>query len=119
MSATTTRRKPAGKAPARAPIVEDEPSSSRGHSDPFPTEESTPARRTDTTSSGQTLTPLPQESANARQEADLRTQLNRSVSNTLGAPVQLTDEQFRVLIERLAAVGPDTNIPTTERPFIS
>jgi len=42
--------------------------------------------------------------------------LSQRMSNLLGTPIQLTDEQFRLLLERVSAPPPDPTSPTPEIP---
>jgi hypothetical protein len=58
-------------------------------------------------------------SASREPGAEIRDQLNQQVANALGTPVQLSDSQFRVLLERLAATEPSRPIPSVEKPLIS
>jgi hypothetical protein len=44
-------------------------------------------------------------------QANLWTHLSQSISNTLGASVQLTDEQFRILLDRLTSPVPNLSNP--------
>jgi hypothetical protein len=105
MPTTTGKKKLTGKAPARdAPLGAEA-------SEPLSTEDSIRAPPLDPTPEDESQT-LPQFSA----DTDLRAQINQRVSNTLGATVQLTDDQFRVLLEQLAATDPNFTIPTTENP---
>jgi hypothetical protein len=88
MPPTAGKKKPSGKI-----VIRESP-------------ESTPIQATDLTS--ETPGPaLPQSPAN---NGDLRSQLNQTASITLGAPTQLTDEQFRILLERLTPVDPNLSM---------
>ena len=89
MSLATRKKKPTGKAVAQD--LEEETQTFQG-SEPLLTTETTPPR--------DTIDP-PQE-IEAPTRANRRTQLEQNVASALGAPVSLTDEQFRVLLERLA-----------------
>lgn len=48
-----------------------------------------------------------------------RAQLNQDVSNVLGVPVQLTDDQFQSLLVRLSARGLRPRVPDTQEPLNS
>jgi hypothetical protein len=119
MSAAAGKRKPSGRATIQESPAPDEPSSS-----PHPTiqlgeysdSSLTPIGHTDPTPSEQTQT-IPQESANIPMEADLRTQPSPNVTSNLGAPVQLTEQQFRTLLARFTAAGPNLVVPTTTEPL--
>jgi hypothetical protein len=119
ISAAAGKRKPSRRATIQESPAPDEPSSS-----PHPTiqlgeysdSSLTPIGHTDPTPSEQTQT-IPQESANIPIEADLQTQPSSNVTSNLGAPVQLTEQQFHTLLARFAAAGPNLVVPTTTEPL--
>jgi len=94
--APTTGKKSASKRPARGtPALASKPPSEE-ESTPIPTD------------------PTPEEPSQTL-HSDLRTQADQRVSNTLGATVQLTDDQFRLFLEQLGSADRNLTIPTTER----
>jgi hypothetical protein len=114
MSAAS-KRKPAGKAPAREAAIPPEQTPASRHSD---SEELTPFRRTDPSPKEQSGMP-PQESANTSRETDQQAQISQNISTALGLPVQLTDDQFQTLLKRLDTTGPNLNAPTSAEPLSS
>jgi hypothetical protein len=58
----------------------------------------------------------PQSSANRAPRTEARAQINQQIAKAMGGPIQLSDSQFRVLLERLAA-DPGFTIPTVETPL--
>jgi hypothetical protein len=97
MLTTTGRKKPSGRLAARETASP---------------EELTPIQGTDATTEPSGT--FSQEPANP---TDLRTQLEQSVSNTIGITVQLTDEQFQTLLGRLASAGPNLTAPIAPPPL--
>jgi hypothetical protein len=119
MSAAAGRRKPSGRATVQESPASEEPSPSLNsaiqlgeHSDSTLTS----IGHTDPTPSEPTQT-IPQESANIALEAGLQAQLSPNMTSTLGATVQLTDQQFNSLFGRLAAAGPDLTAPIRAEPL--
>ena len=51
------------------------------------------------------------------QDLERREQLNQSVSNVLGASVQLTDNQFQTLLARLTEQNLRPSVPLTQEPL--
>jgi hypothetical protein len=83
------KKKPTGRATARgSPGVED------------------PSQ--DATEPGDQPEPL------SRENSDIRDQLNQAAAQTLGSPFEMSDSQFRILLERLARAGPNFTVPPTE-----
>ena len=99
MPVAATKRKPAGKAAILGPSLE-----------PMSPEEPTPTLTAGTTLEQSQAPTLP----SIAPQADARAQANQMASNTLGTPVQLTDGQFRLLLERLVTADPNLTVPTTE-----
>ena len=89
------KKKPTGKTVAQDP---EETQTFQDQSEILPTTETTPLR--DALDPPRRLRPL--------LAANLRTQVEQNLSSDLGAPVSLTDEQFRVLLERLSAIPKST-----------
>jgi hypothetical protein len=104
MSLATRKKKPTGKAVAQD--LEEETRTFQG-SEPLLTTETTPPR--------DTIDP-PQE-IEAPTRANLWTQLEQNVASALGAPVSLTDEQFRVLLERLAPANSPRTVADSHPPL--
>jgi hypothetical protein len=90
MSFAARKKKPTGKTVAQDP--EEETQTFRDQSEILPTTETTPLR--------DASDPPPE--IEPPIAANLRAQLEQSLAGNLGAPVSLTDEQFRILLERLA-----------------
>jgi hypothetical protein len=90
MSFAARKKKPTGKTVTQDP--EEETQTFRDQSEILPTTETTPLR--------DASDPPPE--IEAPTAANLRAQLEQNLAGDLGAPVNLTDEQFRVLLERLA-----------------
>jgi hypothetical protein len=86
----------------REPLIEEE-STFRGQSESLSTVEFTPENQTQ---------PSAQKGDNATLKPNPRSQLTQRVSNHLGAPVQLTDGQFQVLLERLTSADASFTPPT-------
>jgi hypothetical protein len=89
MSLNTRKKKPTGRAAVHD--LEEESQTFREQSEPLLTTEGTPLRDTD---------PLPEIEASTR--TNLQPQMEQTIRDTLGVPVQLSDDQFRQLFERLA-----------------
>src|ERR1700716_3933383 len=103
MSLATRKKKPTGKA-----VAQDlEEGTTFQGSEPLLTTETTPPR--------DTVDP-PQE-IEAPTRANRRTQLEQNVASALGAPVSLTDEQFRVLLERLAPANSPRTVADSHPPL--
>jgi hypothetical protein len=105
---STSRRKPTGKAAAIQETQEE------GESSTF--QATPPAQRQDPILESQPIDSI------LTQTLEPRAQLNQEVSNVLGVPVQLTDDQFQSLLARLSAKdlrpsGPDTQEPLNSQPI--
>jgi Zinc knuckle len=94
MSFAARKKRPTGKITVQD--LEEESLTLQEQSGPLPTTETTPIQDAD---------PSPEiEQPTQETHANLRTQLEQNVSAALGLPaVQLTDSQFRRLLERLSA----------------
>lgn len=104
MPPTVSKKKPTGKREIR------EASSPEGSLLNPPGDSSEPRTAAEPTPKQSTQTAL-QGSVNT---TDTRTQFEQDASNAIGATVRLTDEQFRILLERLAPVVRNLPVPTTE-----
>jgi hypothetical protein len=109
MAPLVAKKKPSGKAtvqesseePSQSPPLQSEPLSLVD-----PTTESTSQTQT-----------LLQALTNTEPEADLRRQINQSLSNNLRTTISLTEEQFQGLLNQFSIVGQNQPIPTTEVPL--
>jgi hypothetical protein len=88
MSLSTRKKKPTSKIATQD--LEEESQTFREQSEPLLTTEATPLRDTD---------PLPEIEVSTR--TNLRSHIEQTIGDTLGVPVQLSDDQFRQLFERL------------------
>jgi hypothetical protein len=88
-------KRPMGKAAIRESSEEplQGPPYRQERSEPLSAEDSIPVLPADHTPGTASQT-LPKSSANTEPEADLRRQINQSLSNNLGTTVSLTEEQF-------------------------
>jgi hypothetical protein len=98
MPVAAVKKKPAGKAAISGPS-----------SEPTSPEELTPTPTAGTTLK-QSQTPTPPIIA---PQAGAQAQASQMVSNAFGAPIQLTDDQFRLFLERIVSTDPNFAIPTS------
>jgi hypothetical protein len=109
---TTSKRKLTGKAMVRETSSPESTVRERT-GDQLDTRQSTGDQITTITpeQQGQTAQPI-------SNTTSLLDQLRSAILDTIGNTVQLTDEQMLSLLGRLASVGPNLPLPTTERPAI-
>jgi Zinc knuckle len=112
------RKKPAGRAVVR------EPSEELSQSPPLRQESSEPPFTTESARDplvdlglGATTQTLLQSTGNTTPVADLRSQINQSLTNELGTTINLSELQFRTLFNQFRTVGLDQPVPSTEDPL--
>jgi hypothetical protein len=119
MAPPVVRKKPTGRATVR------EPSEGPSQSPPARQESSEPPLTTESALDplvdlglGATTQTLLQSTGNTTPIVDLRSQINQSLTNELGTTINLSEKQFRTLVNQFRTVGLDQPVPTTEERIL-
>jgi hypothetical protein len=82
-----------------------------------PSSENTPQPADQTP--GETSQTLPFSAPSQETRTEIQALADQQIADALGTPVQLSDSQFRVLLDRLAATATVPIVPSVETPLIS